>query len=691
MNAEPLLISYTVFADVHAAEKIVRADVPWQELVQRIRDAPTYPDKAHCPLISLSEYGERVSDKGSVRFAENVLRVHGGEIDYDAGLVPMSKAAALLQDANIEAALYTTPSHTPEKPRWRAFLPFSEAALPEKRREFLGRANRVLGGIAADESFNLSRSFFVGRVNGVPYETAETHGRCIDLAAELEPLYSATHSGNGAARDPTTDAELRAAFERGEGRYEAMLKLSSRWAARGMAVDDIEAALLELLGTSAHNADGVDLRTRIRPLAETAVKKYGETRKPVEQVVSTDNLKVLRTAHFDDQHAEAEAPAPLADVEQFLARFVIYPSDHARVAHVLWIAHTHAMAAWESTPRIAFLSPEPGSGKTRALEISELLVPLPVEAINATPAYLFRKVADPEGLPTILFDEIDTLFGARAKEHEEIRGILNAGHRRGAMAGRCVVKGKTVTTEELPAYCAVALAGLGNLPDTILSRSIVIRMRRRAPTETVEPYRRRTHAPEGHVLRDRLATWIAQHLGELTAARPAMPDSVTDRAADVWESLLAVADVAGGTWPERARVSAVTHVTDARVASPSLGILLLTDIRTVFRDRDSMATVDLLANLSKLEESPWGDIKGKPLDARGMSRLLRRYGISPKTFRDGHVTVKGYLRTDLHDAWQRYVGVATKESVTTVTPVTHRTCPACDGEGCDWCAPREPT
>src|SRR5215510_5429017 len=165
--------------------------------------------------------------------------------------------------------------------------------------------------------------------------------------------------------------------------------------------------------------------------------------------------------------------AELDQVYKFLGRFVAYPSEHAHVAHTLWIAHTHLMDAWESTPRLAFLSPEPASGKTRALEISELLVPNAVEAINVTPAYLFRKVGGEEkGLPTILYDEIDTIFGPKAKENEEIRGLLNAGHRRGAITGRCVVRGKRIETEEIPAYCAVALAGIGWLPDTILSRSI---------------------------------------------------------------------------------------------------------------------------------------------------------------------------------------------------------------------------
>src|SRR5262245_62154346 len=171
----------------------------------------------------------------------------------------------------------------------------------------------------------------------------------------------------------------------------------------------------------------------------------------------------------------------LDDVHEFLGRFVAYPSEEARVAHTLWIAHTHLMDCWESTPRIAFLSPEPGSGKTRALEASELLVPRPIQAVNTTSAYLFRKVSDEDGAPTLLYDEIDTVFGPKARENEDIRGLLNAGHRRGAVAGRCVVRGKQIFTEELPAYCAVALAGLGDLPDTILTRSIIVPMRRRAP------------------------------------------------------------------------------------------------------------------------------------------------------------------------------------------------------------------
>jgi hypothetical protein len=324
------------------------------------------------------------------------------------------------------------------------------------------------------------------------------------------------------------------------------------------------------------------------------------------------------------------------------------------------------MDAWDSTPRIAFLSPEPGSGKTRALEVTELLVPRPVEAVNTTPAYPFRKVSDPAGLPTILYDEIDTLFGPKAKDNEEIRGMLNAGHRRGAVAGRCVTRGELVVTEELPAYCALALAGLGGLPDTILTRSVVIRMKRRAPDEVIEPFRRRVHQPEGHAIRDRLAAWAAN--SGLAGQWPQMPPGIADRDADVWECLLMIADAAGADWPKLAREAAVALVADTKAATPSLGVRLLSDLRDIWDGTDGMHTEVILDKLNGLDEAPWGDLKGKPLDPRRLSRFLREYDVKPHDVRADVGGVekvrKGYKREDLHDAWLRYLPPETRPRCT---------------------------
>ena len=367
-----------------------------------------------------------------------------------------------------------------------------------------------------------------------------------------------------------------------------------------------------------------------------------------------------------------EGAALLEDLRKFLSRFIAYPSDHALIAHVMWIAHTHLMDAWESTPRIAFLSPEPASGKTRSMEVSELLVPNPVAAMNVTPAYLFRKTGSEDGPPTILFDEIDTVFGPKAKEHEEIRALLNSGHRRGAVAGRCVVRGKIIETEEISSYAAVALAGLGWLPDTILSRSIIIRMRRRAPDERVEAFRRRVHAPQGESLCRRLAGWATTILGEATEARPEMPAGVEDRNADMWEPLFAVADIAGGDWPKLAREAAKALVAVAREIEPSLNIRLLADLRTIFKDEEALTTKTILAELYLIEDAPWNDLKGKPLSDSQLARRLNQYGVRSKTLRlhDARFA-KGYVRADLQDVWRRYLPpLSPEKGVTGVTPVT---------------------
>ena len=388
------------------------------------------------------------------------------------------------------------------------------------------------------------------------------------------------------------------------------------------------------------------------------------------------NFNAASNAELDDAVIASDAQQGqrmLRSVYDFTGQFVAYPSEHAHVAHVLWIVHAHMMDRWDSTPRLAALSAEPASGKSRLLEVTELLVPNPVAAVNVSPAYLFRKVGAEEGA-TILFDEIDTVFGPKAKENEEIRGLLNAGHRRSGVAGRCVVKGKEIVTEEIPAYAAVALAGLGWLPDTILSRSIIIRMRRRHQGERVEPFRRRIHAVEGVRVRTLIEVWTQAQPQEVTWAE--LPPEIQDRDADVWEPLLTVAEAAGGDWPARARAAALALVADSKEAEPSLGVRLLADLRTVFGDKDEMTSKAILSALCALEEAPWGDLKGKPLDERGLARRLRQYGVKSKTVRfspDERDTAKGYSRDDLHDAWSRYLPQPHATSVTSVTSVTSAT------------------
>ncbi|OAH11328.1 DUF3631 domain-containing protein [Streptomyces jeddahensis] len=375
-----------------------------------------------------------------------------------------------------------------------------------------------------------------------------------------------------------------------------------------------------------------------------------------------------------------DGAALLDEVEAFHRRFNVFPTEAAYVAVTLWDAHAHLIDAFDGTARLAFLSPEPGSGKSRALEIVETLTPRAATTVNASANALFRLVEADGGTPTLLFDEIDTVFGPKAGGNEEVRGFLNSGYRRGGKSLRCVGDGSNQNAEWFSSFCAVAMAGLGSLPDTILTRSVIIRMRKRAPNEKCDPYRRRSHEKLGHALRDRLAEWAKTVHDQVADAWPEMPDGVSDRPADVWEPLLAVADAAGGHWPERARAACVELIKAAHdTDEASLGVRLLTDLRDrVFCGADRMPTAAILEVLLGLDDAPWSDLNddGKALTARGLSKLLSQYvrpdsrPIKPRGIRVGSTTPKGYYAEDLKDAWARYCPPPPEKSATSATAAT---------------------
>ncbi len=355
----------------------------------------------------------------------------------------------------------------------------------------------------------------------------------------------------------------------------------------------------------------------------------------------------LSLNHLDQ---EEDSAALLAELRAALTRYVVFPSPEAADAVTLWVAATHGQDAWEHAPRCAVVSPEKRCGKSRLLDIAEATCHQSLVTVNISPAALVRSVTT-EDPPTLFIDEADTIFGPKAADNnEDLRGIVNAGHQR----GRPYIRYDIVTrrNEHLATFCMAMLAGIGNLPDTIMDRSIVVRMRRRAPGEHVDPYRTRRDRPALYELRDRLDAWVKPHVKELTTATPAMP--VEDRAADTWEPLIAVADLAGGDWPARARNAALVLVEaecEEDVAA-SLGMRLLGDIRSIFTEFtvSFMASSELVLRLRKLDDAPWSE---RELTTTGLSRLLRPYGIKP-----GHnaaKTTRGYDKAWFADAFARYL------------------------------------
>ncbi len=341
-----------------------------------------------------------------------------------------------------------------------------------------------------------------------------------------------------------------------------------------------------------------------------------------------------------------------------LTSYVILPSEHAADAVCLWIATTHAIGAFEVAPRLAITSPEKRCGKSRLLDVIEATCHAPIATADTTTAALVRSIR-PDTPPTLLIDEADAKFGSKraAEQNEDLRALLNAGFQRGRDALRCV--GPMSKVEPFPTFAMAALAGIGALPDTITDRAVNVRMQRRPNGRSVAKYRLRRDKPRLKKLGDELGKWASSVLATLRVAEPHLP--VDDRAADTWEPMVAVADAAGGSWPNRARAACAAMTAEAEQADTdaSLGRLLLAGVRAVFTTAGhaEISSAELVAHLRAIEDAPWSAFD---LDQRKLARRLGEYGVKAdridSTGPDGkRRQLRGYKLTDLTDAFARYL------------------------------------
>jgi Protein of unknown function (DUF3631) len=356
--------------------------------------------------------------------------------------------------------------------------------------------------------------------------------------------------------------------------------------------------------------------------------------------------------------------ALLQAICDYLVRFMAFSSESQPVAVALWIAHTWTIDAFDYTPYLHILSPEKRCGKSRLLDCIGLLAAKPWRVVSPSEAVLFRKIeAD---APTLLLDEADTIFcNGKDDGKEPLRALLNAGFERLAKIPRCV--GPNNELREFAVFSAKALAGIGKLPDTVSDRCIPIRLVRRAQNEGVERFRRREADAIASTTRDALAQWsgLEHTRATLRDARPDIPDQLGDRQTDICEPLLAVADLAGDGWPERARNALTKLCTGEIEEDESLGVKLLRTIRTIFEasSADKIASRELLdALVSTDDDGPWAAWWERDLadnNTRGpaakLARLLKPYDIRARGIRlDDGATPKGYREEDFQEAWKRY-------------------------------------
>lgn len=353
----------------------------------------------------------------------------------------------------------------------------------------------------------------------------------------------------------------------------------------------------------------------------------------------------------------------LSQVEDFFRRYIAFPSAAHSPIIALWVAHSHALAAFDYTPYLHISSPEKQCGKSRVLDALSMLVPEPWLAVSPSEAVIYRKIAISN--PTLLLDEVDTIFsGGKDESKEGLRALLNAGFNRSATVPRCT--GTDHEIVDFKVFCAKVIAGIGRLPDTVADRSVPIVLARKTRQEAVERFRNRDATEAARDVRGALSAWVRSEgvLAALRVARPSFPECLGDRQADICEPLFAIADAAGGDWPERGRQALVELLSAGRENAESVGVKLLAAIRRAFAETGAnrLSTEQLLESLMRCEDGPWVEWWERDINSgnrRGpasrLARILQPYGIKSGSIRlpDGS-TPKGYKADAFTEAWARY-------------------------------------
>nr|WP_258574290.1 DUF3631 domain-containing protein [Streptomyces shenzhenensis] len=353
------------------------------------------------------------------------------------------------------------------------------------------------------------------------------------------------------------------------------------------------------------------------------------------------------------EKGSGEGAELLDELRAAIGKYVVLPSDEALSAVTLWVAATHIQTVLQHAPRLAVVGPTKGCGKSRVLDVLHETVHQPIMTVNMSTAVLFRIIG--KNPRTILVDEADTIF-SKAGDNEELRGLLNAGHQRNRPAWR--ISGPEHKPTPYPTFAMAALASIGDLPDTITDRAVVLRMQKRKPGEKVTPFRSRHATPELNALRDKLAAWLGPLRGTASRMAPTMP--VEDRAADTWEPLVIIADLAGGHWPASARAAcvAMTRFEAVQDEQTNLKTRLLRDIHRVFEalgNPETLSSLDLVTALLQDPDAPWAEHSTNGLNAYHLGRMLRDFDIRPANYRfDKGRQAKGYARNRFLDSWARH-------------------------------------
>jgi putative DNA primase/helicase len=391
-------------------------------------------------------------------------------------------------------------------------------------------------------------------------------------------------------------------------------------------------------------------------------------------------------------------PAPvniaelLAEIEGVIKRHVVL-SEPAAAALAVWVLHSYTFELRDTVAYVAIESPEKRCGKTTLLSVLAAMASKSIIASNITVGALFRAIHT--CTPTLFIDEADTFLAGNSI----MRGIINSGNtrrtayvlrlaaskRRDAVQRRLAdsvpggsappEQGDVTITGSLPraatntlappdfpaegtdnglkkysCWCPKVIAMIGEVPDTIADRSIVVKMARKLTTETCAPLSE-LNTSEIKAKCARFARDMAQFIAEAGKIRG---EGLNDRAADTFDPLFVIARLAGEEWEEKLREAALALSSTADIENSGSGLIL--DIMDIIGEsgREKMFSRDIVASLREggLKSQT---LKNPSLNEHQMARILRPYGVKPIAMRIGKEVRSRYLGEDFRDALKRYV------------------------------------
>lgn len=340
----------------------------------------------------------------------------------------------------------------------------------------------------------------------------------------------------------------------------------------------------------------------------------------------------------------------MAHATEHIAKYLVLQRV-AIIAVMLWALFTYVVSVMRVAPMLAVLSAIKGCGKTSLIGVLTELVYRPAAQANITSAALFR-IIEAEN-PTLMLDEAERWLGSS----EDLTALMNAGHtKQTAYVTRVGKKGEL---QKFRTFGAKLFAQRGDADETLMDRSIVIRLERKRMDEKTMKYRE-GEDQELAAIRSQMERFAADNIDAIMHARPSLPDLGNDRAEDNWESLFAVASCGGSAWLAAASESAIS-LTSNQTSSRSTLEELLTDLQSLFRSEGKvrLTTSAIIAGLSADAERPWLTYsRGRQITARDLAKILKEVNVRSRQLRVGLTSLKAYFLDDLEDAFSRYASPA---------------------------------